>query len=313
MHTFTILGDPHAKPDNLEKINQLIDIAEFKGNPTIILGDLLDTKEIVRGSCLNTYYRRFKASKLRYYILVGNHDMFHEGAKEHSLEPLKGLPNVTIIDAPYKMGNMLLLPYYANHEEFKKVVRNTLDCSVLIMHQGINGSDYGNGYIAENEIDFEELAHFKRVIGGHFHRYQERGNLLYLGTPFSHSFGESNQTKYIAEYKPIEDEITIIPTSFPQHMTYTVDCTTTSLLPFQVNEKNYNRVILEGDAVSIEKFEIDHYPGVRFLKKPKMEVVEHTLEESEAPETIFTKWARDIKKLDQQTINIGLQILKDIK
>ena len=61
---FTIVGDPHAKPGNLNKINHLFDMVETLGNTVIWLGDFLDTKEIIRGKCLNLIHRRLSESKL---------------------------------------------------------------------------------------------------------------------------------------------------------------------------------------------------------------------------------------------------------
>lgn len=66
----TVVGDPHAKPNNLDKITQLFDHIEELGNTCIILGDLLDTKELVRGRCLNHYFHRFEKSSLNFIVLT---------------------------------------------------------------------------------------------------------------------------------------------------------------------------------------------------------------------------------------------------
>lgn len=312
---YTIVGDPHARNENLDQIEELFMLIEKLGNDTIILGDLLHNKEVVSGKCLNTYIRCMKASNLKFHVLVGNHDYFSTECTDHSLQSLKELPNVTVVDKPCIVENMLLLPYYHDLNLFRVVAHYAQDQDVdtLIMHQGVNKCDYGNGFIAENEIELEELAHFKRVISGHFHKYQERGNLIYIGTPFSQSFGESNQIKYVGAFTNQANHFEVIPTDFPKHMTYEVDCDEQQMLLFTPNDKDYNRVILKGSRHNINKFNRVFYPTVRFIEQPTLEIAASPVKESDAPETQFKNWAKEIKKLDQQTIDLGLKIIKDIQ
>src|SRR5882724_7541363 len=100
MTKFTVIGDIHCTLNNLDKVNQLFDSIEKLHNPTILLGDLLDTKSIIRSECLNLYYKRLQDSKLQFTILCGNHDLIRQDQEASSLEPLKALPNVTIVDYP---------------------------------------------------------------------------------------------------------------------------------------------------------------------------------------------------------------------
>lgn len=315
MVNYLVVGDPHAKPDNLDKIEELFLLIEKSGKDAIILGDLLHNKEVVSGKCLNTYIRYMKGSDRKFIVLVGNHDFFSTDCTDHSLQPLKELPNVTVIDRPAIIENMLLLPYYHDLSKFRAVIEDSKnqDVDTLIMHQGINKSDYGNGFIAQNEVDLEELAHFKRIISGHFHLYQERENLIYLGTPFTHSFGESNQIKYIAEFNNETNVFNVIPTEFPKHMTYELDANQFSLLPFTPDTKNYNRVILKGSRDNIDKFERELYPTIRFLEQPTLETAAQLVQETDTPVMIFHKWSKDIKNLDQETIDLGLKIIKDVE
>ena len=56
----------------------------------------------------------------------------------------------------------------------------------------------------------------KLFIVGHYHKFQKNENILYLGTPYSHSFGEANQKKYILI---VDQDLDFIETSqfLPQH------------------------------------------------------------------------------------------------
>src|SRR5690606_30883778 len=96
------------------------------------------------------------------------------------------------------------------------------------------------------------------VISGHFHKHQSNENLTYVGTPFSHSFGESNQTKVIGIYNIEEGRLELEQTTYRKHLTIEIDCdkqqeeTTTILNTDGVLHKY--RVILTGKQENIDKF-----------------------------------------------------------
>lgn len=304
---YSLVGDPHAKPSNLEKINRLFDMVEDLGNPVIILGDLLDTKEVVRGKCLNTYLRRLKGSQLHFTILVGNHDWHNLECEEHSLEALKSLPNVTVVDTPVHTPKVSFLPYIHDVEKLRSELN---DCSgkVVFCHADIFGFDYGNGLISDGGLQATELSRTKRVISGHYHKYQVLGNITYLGTPFSHSFGESNQDKFIGVYDTGTDKLELLPTPFPRHTTQEIDCA--KQLDHTFNDIDHQRVILRGTQEEIDRvMRQDH---VKYIEQPTSLVRAATIDESASPEVQFAKWARDIKGYSDEILNLGLEVLADV-
>lgn len=304
---YTIVGDPHAKPDNLDKINQLFDIIEDLGNTCIFLGDLLDTKELVRGKCLNTYIRRMSESKLNFYVLVGNHDWFNLDCQEHALECLKSLQNVTVVDKLLCLGNLAFLPYM-KEVPLEWLLNKTSKCNTLIAHLDIKGFDYGTGYISDEGLEFSSLGGFNKVISGHYHKFQEQGNLTYLGTPFSHSFGESNQKKYIGIFDSKTLTLELLKTPFPQHVT--IEVNTEKVEELEINEIDYYRVVLKGSAESIAKYE--KLPGVKYIENPSLLAKkENSISELQSPELQFKKWS-EYRKLDKDTEALGLEVLKDV-
>lgn len=303
---YTIIGDPHAKPGNLDKINLLFDMVEELGNPVIWLGDMLDTKEVVRGKCLNTYIRRFRESKLQHYVLVGNHDWFNLECLEHSLEPLKSLKNVVVVEEAMKLDSMLLLPYTHDYETFKRWLAWAGESTVLC-HADIQDFDYGNGLISTEGLHPSDLEGF-RIISGHYHKYQEQGNITYLGTPFSHSFGESNQEKYIGIFRPGQ-KLELLKTPFPRHVTHTIDCSKHSMQK-PLDEMNIVRVVLQGTQEEIDRFH--RVEGVKYIEQPTAVVKMATIDETASPEAQFSKWAKDIKGYSNDILELGLEVLSDV-
>ena len=250
MDDYTVIGDPHAKPNNLNILEELFDKVEALGNRTIWLGDLLDTKEVIRGKCLNAWFNYLKNSPLQHTILVGNHDWFNLECREHSLEVLKTLPNVNIVDSPqHTPGALGFLPYIHEEKELKKQIKLMQKDSVKIIfgHLELKGFDFGNGYICEEGLTERSFKDFQLIISGHFHKHQKKKNVVYLGTPFSHSFGESNQDKYIGILKSKEElTLELVPTNLPRHITYTVDVLEELPTNLKFGSRNFYRIILTG-------------------------------------------------------------------
>ena len=302
----TLIGDPHAKPSNLDKIQTLFQIVEELGNPCVWLGDMLDTKELVRGKCLNTLYEGFRESKLQHYVLVGNHDWFNLKCEDHSLRTLQSLDNVDVVQAPVITEFGLMVPYVHDHQEFKNIMLQNTEKRAFI-HQGFSGFDYGNGFIAKEESDISWLKDYDLVVSGHFHKYQKQGNLTYLGTPFSHSFGESNQTKYVGVLNLETNEIKLLKSPFPKHLTVEINCNKVSKV--KPDEENYLRYVLNGSQEAIDRFDRSGHPsGTKFVERPDLGSLDIVVDELESNEVKFKKWA-EAQEMDPETIEMGLELL----
>lgn len=326
MHKFTIIGDPHATHKNLDKINTLFDLVEDLGQEAIWLGDFLDTKEVIRGKCLNLLYERFKQSKLDHIVLIGNHDWFNLECEDHALKVLKELPNITIVDEPTLCYDMLFLPYNHDPKTIKKWLKNT-DAKTVFGHFDICGFDYGNGFMCEEGLSVKDFKKFNLVVSGHFHKFQQQDNLVYLGTPFSHSFGESNQDKYIAIFdkdKKIDNDnephlcngLELIRTPFPSHITIEIDCDdeNPSMLGYQEND--IVRVIYKGSKENIETYKNkSHFPeGTKIIEKPNDEYANTTVIDETLDNVVkFQQFANDVKQLDVETVKLGTQILEGLR
>lgn len=306
---FTIVGDPHAKADNLDKIKTLFALIEEQGNTTIILGDLLDTKEIIRGSCLNTYIDCFKKSKLEFIILTGNHDWFNGDCEQHSLEPLKLLPNVKIIDKPTELGEFVFLPFLPQ-EELNQIIPK-LPKKPLFCHVDMPGFDYGNGHVSEIGVDKSKFSKFPIVISGHYHKQQNFENIHYLGTPFSHSFGESNQQKYLGLYNSTNNSLEYLALhNFPSHITQEIDVDTGNDKLHGYTKEDKVRFFLKGSRENINKYKKE--PGIKYVEVPTQSLNKSNgFLELHSPQQQFTKWSKQ-RKLSEETKTLGLGILKDV-
>lgn len=326
MSIYTVIGDPHLKPNNIDLIQKLVNQIEDIGNPAIWLGDLLDTKEIIRGKCLNFWYDYFSSSKLNHIILVGNHDFHNLECKDHSLRVLDILENVKIVDDYYQLNNMVFLPYVHDQKLLKKHINKGKSKDILFGHLEVKSFDFGNGHICDSGLSKSFIENkYKLIISGHFHKYQKSKNFIYLGTPFSHTFGESNQTKYLMELNSKTLEYRLLKTNFPKHITIEINCdqyNQEELLDYKndsLNSDNYYRLILKGLEKNIKKFNKDKYLSnsdlnIKIIERLTDEFMDNiSIDETADNLTKFKEWASEIKRLDLNTTNLGVRILEAIK
>lgn len=309
---YTLIGDPHVKHDNLDKIESLFELVEEMGKPAVMLGDIFDTKEVIRGKALNLVYRLLKKSKLKWIILVGNHDWFNLECKDHSLVTLGQLKNVTIVDKPKEIDGVHYFPYEHDQKKLKRWLKKVPDGSVVIGHFDINTFKMGN-VTCQDGLDPVALKRFKLVISGHYHSYQSNGNIVYLGTPFSHSFTSSNEIKYLATYDVGRDIFQLEETPFPKHVTLEINCDE-EIGAILTSDRNIYRFILTGKQENIDKFPKDKFPEVKIISRPTEEFQNDILvEDTMSNVDQFEKWASDIKALDESTIKLGREILEAVK
>lgn len=323
LNTFSVIGDPHITHKSLDKGYRLFQTIEELGNPVIILGDLLDNKEVIRGKCLNLWFNYLKSSKLQFVNLVGNHDFFNLEGLDHSLKPLTSIPNVRIIDSVVEHPTLpfVFFPYIHDKHKLKELVlKYASKDKVAFGHFDMLGFDFGNGHISEVGLSVEDFQGYKRVISGHYHKYQQTGNFTYLGTPFSHSFGEANQDKFLGLYTVDTDKLDLLPTTFPKHVSLKVDFSKRGVDKrvtefIMENQGNIVRIQMHGPQEKIETFDKSRFSNLNIKWENKAEAEidsKSNLDETLDNKTQFQEWAKTIKQLDNDTISLGLSVLEAV-
>jgi DNA repair exonuclease SbcCD nuclease subunit len=195
---FVAISDIHFNINNLDiavkALSAAFDTASELNIPLVIAGDLHDTKAIIRGEVANTllsmssYY-----SEVTTYILTGNHDLLNEKNDETSgLIYLHG-DGTTLIDSPQLIDDIgvFAIPYQNTNQRFQDAIQSAPIGSIVVCHQGIKGAFMGDYQQDKTSVTPEITKDFK-VISGHYHRHQTIGTVTYIGSPFTHTFGEAN-------------------------------------------------------------------------------------------------------------------------
>lgn len=275
---FIATSDVHGNLKNLvpfsQTLRKALEESRNNGCPLYIGGDLNDTKASLRSEFVGIVCDLFYEFKeIKKYVLVGNHDMNnHHNHTEHSLEFMRSLPETVVIDVPmFIMGDWYAIPYRHTNEEIlaELEVAKSLGAKKLLLHQGIMSAKQSEYILDESSISIQDLADFDRVLLGHYHSHQTLGpkeNITYFGSPFTVSFAEANQTKYI--WLVDEDgAMTPIITGCREHKQFTWENEIPEKMP-EVKEDSIVKVVLRGSkefCLGTSKEEIQKMLGVNTL------------------------------------------------
>jgi DNA repair exonuclease SbcCD nuclease subunit len=219
-----IIGDIHSKRSSLEVVDQVLTkcaklAIKAQCDLTVCLGDINDTKSTLASKTVDQLIKHFSNWPTPVIAMVGNHDLNNalDPSLGHSLEFLKLLPNVTVIDKPTTIGDLFFIPYLPEQQFLQVELAPTPYCFI---HQDVKTAVYSNNREVESTIDPSYLSKYKRVISGHIHKAQQIANIHYIGTPYTESFKESDENKQVAILDTNKDHLLLVPTLVRQHKTY---------------------------------------------------------------------------------------------
>jgi len=183
-------------------------------------GDFFDTRKSISVDVIEISLNIIEKleNTFRYiYMIIGNHDTYLKNQiKPTSLSIFKEHTNVYLIDEPYQIDNMLLLPWL-----FDKQILNTIHADICIGHFDINGVIMNaSGFTPLHQrLNVSDFINFKKVLSGHYHVSSITNNIQYLGSPMQFTFNEINETTgfYTIDTETLKLEF-IEFTDYPKHV-----------------------------------------------------------------------------------------------
>lgn len=184
------VGDVHATPDELDDCYALMvlvaRIARLYQARVLFLGDQYNTHAVIRAEVLwfwRENFRVFREFGLKIIALIGNHDFAGEGLRQHVMVAHED--QVSVVDKPQvfpEFPGVLFMPYQADREHFVTLANQVPDTKTLICHQTFHGSQYENGFYAEDGVEPDRVPQ-DLILSGHIHCPQSFGKVTYLGAP----------------------------------------------------------------------------------------------------------------------------------
>ena len=201
---FIVGADFHGNLKNLEvfdeAIHKMLYEAQAYDCPAVFCGDINDTKAVIRSEIIAILIKRFtQFQDVMKIIIVGNHDLNNHHDNKHSLLFLKMVPNVILVDHPQSiLGGWWGIPYYHSKKELEAVISELCASGVrkIFMHQGFQGAKQSD-YILDKSSISPKLVKDCTIVTGHYHGHQFLGNIFYSGSPYTVTFAEVNQDKFI--------------------------------------------------------------------------------------------------------------------
>jgi len=231
-----VIGDPHFKykkiKESEEYVSNIVSIAK-KNNPTfiVLLGDILDTHEIVRVQPhkLVTQFLRELSAIAHTYVLIGNHDYINNGqylTDNHIFNPFKEWSNLTIVDkviyTELEDKSFVFVPYVPKGK-FVDALDTLIEegqtwelADCIFAHQEFRGCKTTDTFKSSSGDVWEEG--YPLVISGHIHIAQNLGdNIKYPGSSMQHFHHEPhNKYVWMVEWRDTEPKIKKISVGLKQ-------------------------------------------------------------------------------------------------
>lgn len=215
MNRFYITSDWHldAVTAGVKRFSEVADTvetllrkAEGDGAGFVFGGDLCDPGALDSHRCTGFAVHLATSYLAPKLWLTGNHDIVEDGHQTTTLDPVRATGAVVIAqpDGPIQFGDFMVgaLPYTAKthpYDTAKEVADWRDECDVVLGHLDKAGLTPGSegemlkGRRLEWPMDaLEKHQPQATLIGGHYHRGQQVGNLHIVGAPVRFNFGEQD-------------------------------------------------------------------------------------------------------------------------
>jgi len=194
-----------------------------------ILGDLYNDKDLIYTDSINAFKNvLLDFSDIEFTILSGNHDMSSIGEHQTSaVMPLVAYPNVNVIDQVSKdvCVNVVAVPWTKDIGDKVKIAKSA---PILLSHFGLSEAQLSSGISMTTSIKLTDLAKYKLVILGHYHKPQDLQNdktrLFYTGNLIHINWNDKNENKRFLVYDTETLEVKSIPIKgFKEYREYIID------------------------------------------------------------------------------------------
>lgn len=203
--TALVIGDCHFKTNNVLATERMTTALLALGSDRrpdfiVMLGDTLDRHETIHVMALTRAITFLKAlaALAPTYLLIGNHDRPNNSdflSPYHPFVGLESYPNLTVVAQVHTasiQGHLFGFVPYVPPGRFQEALATTSEdlsrATAIFAHQEFRGAKMG---AITSQVGDVWPAEAPLIISGHIHDYDElQPNLIYIGTPMQHAFGD---------------------------------------------------------------------------------------------------------------------------
>lgn len=235
-----------------------IDKAAELSIPLVDCGDITNDKALLRAEVMNTLIQTMRYANdkdVKVYLLVGNHSLINEKAKEHALTFLS--PYATIVSNPAHVDGFNFIPYQSSKEDFLVALNQFPKKSTVITHQGFMGAFMGE-YVQDKSSVDPSLCKDYAIFSGHYHKHQSLQTVTYVGNPYTLSFAEANDGHKGFLILNNDNSYTRVFTNLRKHCVYSLNLSNITKIK-DINHEDLVWVKLEGleeDLAKVNKIKL---------------------------------------------------------
>lgn len=205
LHEGVGADDPFIQKAQQQLLTEMCKYAKVHGIKTMIqTGDWFDVRAGVSQDTLQfhreTVHPILEDAFESIYVIVGNHDTHYKN-KITPNTPFEVLTQslYTVVQEPTTVAfgttHWDLCPWVCkeNREQVHEYIKSS-DSDYNVGHWELDGYEFYAGVKSTGD-DPDFLSKYKKVFAGHYHTSTDRGNVLYVGTPYTITFGDSNESR----------------------------------------------------------------------------------------------------------------------
>ena len=179
-----------------EFIIWMIEEAHKRGiKKCFFLGDWHHNRASINVSTLNYTHSNLERLNDNFdevIMITGNHDLYYREKREiHSVPMVANYNNIRMInDGAFVEDGVAFIPWLVD-DEWRKL--KEIDCKYMFGHFELP-SFYMNALVQMPDhggLKVDDLNRPDKVFSGHFHKRQERGNVVYTGNAFPHNYADA--------------------------------------------------------------------------------------------------------------------------
>ena len=127
----------------------------------------------------------------QFFFFPGNHDLYYKDKRDiHSVEFGKYIPGITIVHKPMTQGNVTMCPWLVG-DEWRTIQKTKaryifghFELPNFMMNAMVQMPDHG-------EIQLDHFDGYELGFSGHFHKRQQKKNMIYIGNAFPHNYADT--------------------------------------------------------------------------------------------------------------------------
>ncbi len=283
-------------------------------NKLFLAGDINHNKSIIHTLAFAVFIDFIRENKdITFIIIDGNHDMSSKsGRGASSLKGLDKEENVMMIHKTTLIENILYVPW--GPTMIDDIKNGSAD--YLVSHLGLNEAQLSSGISIVSDIGLKDLKQYKRAFLGHYHKPQELGNMISIGSTTQLDWGEKGEEKRFIVLDTKTDDLTFVPTEgYSKYIEFDVSSANKDTV-FEEAKKLQD----EGHHIKINRVEKinlgDEAKDFHVIDKVDVDITNRGMNTSMTDEEKLNRYM-DIKEVSddkrEMLLNTGIELLDEVR